>query len=120
MRRITVALALLASLYAPQAIAGTDAPTRTERVESILIDGQLLRAIDAAFYEGALTFPEARALYAEHAAVRADYIRNRVLRGDEAALQRAEFMIRVAQSTLARLTYNAARRVEVQIRLAGR
>ena len=123
MRRITLTLALAAALWAPTAIAAPastaiTAPTQT-RAAAILEGGGILRAIDGAFYSGALTWSEASALYAEHAAIRADYVQKRVDNGDELASRRAAFMIRVAQSTLARLTYNAVRRVDVEIRIAA-
>lgn len=121
MRRITLTLALAAALWAPTALAApADAPEITPtRAAQILEGGGILRAIDDGFCSGALTWTEAAALYAEHAAIRADYVRTRATTGDDLAARRADFMIRVAQSTLARLTYNAVRRVDVEIRIAA-
>lgn len=98
------------ALAAPPAAAPHVVPPK---VQAVAEHGAMLAAIDTAFLAGDLTYPEAGALYAEQAAIRADWIKSRLRFSADLAARRALFMIRTAQGTYARLKYNAERRVEV-------
>ncbi len=87
------------------------------RVEAVMEHGAMLASIDAGFLSGDLTYPEVRALYAEQAAIRADWIKSRLRLSPDVAARRAMFMIRTAQGTYARLKYNTVRRVEVAFQI---
>lgn len=79
-------------------------------VLAVFNSGQALSQIDQGFNSGALTFSEAKALYNEYASIRSAYIRAKEVYGRQVAAKRAAFMLRTAQSTYARLAFNADQR----------
>ena len=76
-------------------------------------DGWDRKAIDSAFDAGALTWAEAKALYAEQGLVRLAFIAHRT--HPDGNLARVRFMRRTAQTSLLRLRYNLAQRIYVEL-----
>ncbi|MGM0574528.1 MAG: hypothetical protein ACQEXJ_02170 [Myxococcota bacterium] len=117
-RTFAIALAAVAVSVAsaPTHAAGTEATrTAAEQQAGVSFDqATMLARIDSAFASGALTFEEARALYREQAAIRGAWIEARAS-GDRRAMERVRYMLRTSQSTLARLTYNDTRRVDIPL-----
>lgn len=110
------ALTLVGPATAAAGSAAHDGPTVD--AHAMLQSGLMLRAIDSAFEAGALTFQEAQALYSEQSAIRTAYIETVHERGAAAADARVSFMVRTAWATLARLSFNHIRRVDVAFRVA--
>ena len=120
MRRTLAALAALALLVAanPATAGGTSADGDAATTGTLYKSSMMLRAIDSAFEAGALTFQETRALYQEQAAIRAVWIEVAADHGPARADARTAFMIGTAWGTLARLSFNKVRRVEIVTRIA--
>lgn len=100
--------ALLVSSLEPVAASGTRISVRDidAGVLKVFSTGRALEQIDAARASGALTWAEAKALYAEQAVIRSAYIHGRTTHGRKYAAKRAAFMLRVSQGTYARLAFN--------------
>jgi len=120
-RYLVTMLILTAGLWAatPQfASAGQPRTISTSEVEravmSVFNSGRALEQIDRGHASGALTWSEASALYQEQAAIRSAFIQGRALHGRELAARRAAFMLRMSQSTYARLAFNEEQRRPVQ------
>lgn len=79
-------------------------------VVQVFNTSRALAQIDRAFTSGALTWDEAKALYAEQAVIRNAYIQGKTLHGRRVAARRAAFMLRMSQGTYARLVYNGDQR----------
>ena len=111
---ILIVTAALCATLPRLASAGTtqalSADEHERAVVAIFNSGQALAQIDTAFTSGALTFMEAKALYAEHASIRNAYVRGKETVGRQLAARRAAFMLRTAQGTYARLAFNAEQR----------
>ena len=120
--RLAAAAALLALCALPASAADTtqsaSSPSLADQVQTILDSGQMLAEIDSAYRAGALTYSEARALYAEQSAIRGTFTR---LANDDrqGAARRAMFMMRTAQGTLARLRFNAQNQLQLRVSIAG-
>ncbi len=121
--RALLAAALIALCALPASAADTAQSalpaTVADHVQAIFDGGQMLREIDSAFNAGALTYSEARALYAEQAAIRAAYTRATTTDREHAA-RRALFMLRTAQGTLARLRFNPHNQLQLPQVFAAR
>jgi hypothetical protein len=77
---------------------------------------QHLSRIDSAFSSGALTFQEAKRLYAEHATIWAEYLHELSTTMPAAAAEaKLRFMLETAEATLARLMYNQVVRVDLPL-----
>ena len=115
---VTVALCATVPRLASAGPSRGSSVTDTERaVVEVFNSGRALRQIDQAFASGALTWNEAKALYAEQSLIRSVYIRGKVTHGREVAARRAAFMLRTSQGTYARLAFNAEQRRTVDRRV---
>ena len=101
----------LASAGASPSLSASDTE---QAVLSVFNSGRALHQIDIAFESGALTWDEAKALYAEQSMIRSAYIRGKVVHGRQLAARRAAFMLRMSQSTYARLAFNSEQRRPVE------
>ena len=108
---VTVALCASLPRFANAGPSGDLRAYDTERAVLAVFDsGHALAQIDEAFASGALTFAEAKVLYAEHALIRNAYIQGKEVYGRALAARRAAFMLRTAQGTYARLAFNDQQR----------
>lgn len=108
---VTVALCASLPRFASAGPSGDLSADDTERAVLMVLDsGHALAQIDEAFASGALTFAEAKVLYAEQALIRNAYIQGKEIYGRELAARRAAFMLRMAQGTYARLAFNDKQR----------
>ena len=97
----------MASARAGDSISTSDLERAVLRVFN---NGRALKQIDVGYASGALTWDEAAALYAEQGVIRNAYIRGKAFRGRDYAARRAAFMLRMSQSTYARLAFNDEQR----------
>ncbi len=86
----------------------------SSRVES----GLQLREIDSAFSSGAVTFAEARDLYREQALLRQALIAELAVEPQHRNLDRLRYMMRTAQGTIARLTWNDEQQLPIATQTA--
>ena len=112
---LTVALCATVPRLASAGHAQTmDKSDAEHAVEAVFNTGRALKQIDLAFASGALTWSEAKALYAEQALIRNAYIQGKVTHGPLVAARRAAFMMRMSQSTYARLAFNTEQRQTIE------
>ena len=113
-----VAMCLTASQSFASDARGVSAISEAERsVLQVFHSGRVLQQIDRGVVSGALTWTEAAALYAEQAVIRRAFISGKARHGAELSAKRAAFMLRMSQSTYARLAYNGVQRRLVERRV---
>ena len=112
-------LIMIVLVFMLQVVSEQPVVASTSQISALEIDravlhvfstGRALQQIDAGYHSGALTWNEAKALYAEQSVIRSAYINGKVLHGREFAARRAAFMLRVAQGTYAQLAFNDTQR----------
>ena len=123
MRSLFLQTFIMAALLSAPAVASAGVHQATSSDATAGQSGQLLNQcsqhlsrIDSAFAAGALTFQEAKRLYAEQATIWAEYVRELSTSMPAATAEaKLRFMLETAQATLARLTYNQVVRVDLPL-----